>query len=213
MTRVLYGPDGYPAENSVCLERAIREIPGCQLTESQVGFFAELLVHADSVGREEDLPNSRPASRKQNEAALIELHKLCDKLFEHIDTLPREACEALAAQGLQIHAFSEAVGAAKEIAGYTFGTVRAPSLIRQRPNKNRARLVADEAANIYVQVSGVGLTYTTPPNALQSPRRTGPWPTFLAKVFTALGIRSQTDAHVERLQSQFSHRKTGTKLT
>jgi hypothetical protein len=200
MTRGLWiGSDGWPIDYPAGLLAAIRNIPGCSLTDAQVDTLARCLAEAENEGREAAAPHSQSKSAVQNEAALRAMHDLCERLGGQIESLPREAFQSLVAEGLDVASLRKRLAEAQEDVRHAFGEMIAPSVVAGRPVDVRARMVADEAAEVYIEVSSTPPTYTTNPLANEVPRRVGPWPEFLARVFATLMVDANTDSHVERI--------------
>lgn len=192
-------PEGFPNFGQDGLSKAIRAIPNCTLDSEGVAFMENLIQNAEMAGWEADQPNARPASLAANRRALFELHALLKRLFKHMESLPLEACEALQSEGFNVGGYLPEIDMLRDAARCAFGELRASNDPKGRPMEQRSKLVADEAARIFELVSGSPPTYTTDVTRNSSPRRVGPWPTFLAHVFANCLVKASTDAHVERI--------------
>lgn len=192
------GHDGWPIDYPPQLISAIREIPNCVATDAEVDHLARRLALADEAGRWAIKMSQQRKSATQNEEALLELHELCHKLAAHLENIPLEACQSLSAEGVDLFALRSLIEETQEQTRYAFSGLEAPPRVSGRPIKHHALMVADEAASVYQIVSAKAPTYTG--KLIDSvPRRRGPWPEFLAKVFEALMIDASTDTHAERI--------------
>lgn len=190
---------GWPVPYPPALAVAIRAIPGCTLSDAGIASLAHRLAAAESDGWEAAAPHMRSKSFAQNEAALRAMHDQCARLGQLIGDLPREAFQALAAEGFDVSGLRERLAEAEEVARHAFSGMTGPDVVGGRPIDVRARMVADEAAEVFNTVSNATPTYTTDPLSEAVPRRLGPWPEFLAQVFAALMVNASTDSHVERI--------------
>lgn len=199
MSRALWIPQsGYPFD-PFNLTEAMRAIPNCRLNAEGLATMEKRLQKAEMVGWEADQPSARSASQAANERAVFHLHALLKRLLTHMESLPLEACEALQKEGFNVRGYLPEVDMLCDASRDAFRQLSVSDDPKGRPVENRSRLLADEAAVIFEEISGSPPTYTTDVTRNASPRRVGPWPEFLARVFAAYFVKASTDAHVERI--------------
>lgn len=106
---------------------------------------------------------------------------------------------ALWAEGLDYHRLKSDLDEAREIAAAARSMIGDEANPGGRPRKIQAAYVTETAEIYYNRLSGREATYTTNPH---TGNVTGPWPDFLAAVFSSLSMDDSVTAQVQALRKK-----------
>ncbi len=195
MTGPWIGNDGWPRDLPDGLTEALRLIPGSEKrSDEEIENMARMVWGIASLARDEqNLPRNQSASNPNSEQELQKLHKLCDRLADHIEEMRRPAIEVLVAEGLAPFDLAEKVREAREAARHAFGSLEESSSKRGRPESIEAREVSNIAAELWNELSGQRPTTTGDPDTGRRSQKPGSWPAVLDKIYNSLRIKASVD--------------------
>ncbi len=194
------GPDGWPCDYPPGLIDALAALPGANsVGADDLDNLARLIEVVAALGKNEEQPSSRPATATASDKELVQLHSLCMKLANHIETMHEPAISALAAEGGDHRLLMDTLLLTAECTRHAYGATDAPESLSGRPPKVAAAEVTKTAAHVFEKITERSATFTTDPvTSIVS----GVWPDFLGKVFAALYINASVASQVKARKSE-----------
>lgn len=189
--------DGWPSDWPDSLEPAIRALDGAaELDPERIAQYARRLAGAADRGRAAEAPSAIDAPVKKTDQSLEKLHDKCAELLEILNKLNRPALKALKEEGFSVGALRNAVANAQEAARHCWGYTDAPLVKKGRNPAVSASLVAQEAADIYREVTGKRPTITRHP---VTHKVSGPFFRFLTACYASLYVKASAEAQIASL--------------
>lgn len=171
----------------------LKALPVREDHREQIGLWAFRIVSASIMGGTQDIPRARRGGAKKAERALVDLHNILADAVTLINTMPREAHEAMPEALEQECALIALASAARAAHGRVINHGK-PG----RPPKVAATAVARETAWAFEALTGKPATVATVEVQVTPTRTThkpsGPFYELVSSVFDALDI----DASAER---------------
>jgi hypothetical protein len=192
------GTDGWPRSWPELLEPLLRTLDS-ELEPNLVAHYARKLAIAAEIGRDADMPGEQMASRAATNRSLEALFEACEQVTRALDDLRRPARLAIQDEGIDLDVFGAFVARTREAARHGYGYTEAPEVKMGRNPAREAAIVTQEAAQVYLAVTGKKPSITRHP---RTHKVSGHFVDFLTGCFAALYIKASPESQIAALREK-----------